>query len=96
MSEVSAAEAESAPAFEVSVAAFEAGPASAVWAADTAAGLGIEADPDTVADPGIEADPDIAAGPDTAAEAVREEPAADIEAVDLAERPVPEAVTAGA
>ena len=84
MSEVSAAEAESAPAFEVSVAAFEAGPASAVWAADTAAGLGIEADPD------------IAAGPDTAAEAVREEPAADIEAVDLAERPVPEAVTAGA
>ena len=90
MSEVSAAEAESAPAFEVSVAAFEAGPASAVWAADTAAGLGIEADPDTVADPGI------VAGPDAAAEAVREEPAADIEAVDLAERPVPEAVTAGA
>ena len=39
------------------------------------------------------ADPGIVAGPDAAAEAVREEPAADIEAVDLAERPVPEAVT---
>ena len=87
-------EAEFDPASAVWAAAFEAVPAFEVWAGpdievdpDTAAGLGIEADPDTAADP------DIAAGPDTAAEAAREEPAVDIEAVDLAERPVPEAVT---